>query len=319
MTKYIIRRLIYMFFAIFVISLITFVLVKSAPGNYLDTQRLLNNNLSDATVSPEMKAEWEHTYNLDRPEWQQYLIFTVNALRLKFGPSFQYPDQKIEDIIAKTFPVSMSLAFLAMGLALIIGIPMGILAAVKRNTIIDRLAVFLSMIGSSIPNYVIAVFLVYVLGLMLHLVPTIGWGEPVNYVLPILALSVGPIGSITRYMRSSLIETLEKEYIKVAIAKGGAFKNVVLQHALKNSLIPLVTVVGPQIAYLTVGTVFVETLFNIPGLGQYFANAAVFRDYPMVMASTLFFSFIIMATNLIVDLIYGVLDPRIRKNSIEGR
>lgn len=308
-----------MIFAMFVISLITFILVKKAPGNYLDTQRLITQNLSDAAVSPEMKSEWEKTYDLDKPEWYQYLKFTINAFRLKFGPSFQYPDRTIESIIFKTLPVSLTLAFISVFIALLIGIPIGILSAVKKNTIVDRIAVFLSMLGSSIPSYVIAVFLMYLLGVVLHLVPTIGWGKPENYVLPIIALAIGPIGSITRYMRSSLIDTLEKEYIKVSIAKGGSFKNVVLKHALKNSLIPLITVVGPQIAYLTVGTVFIESMFGIPGLGQYFASAAVYRDYPMVMASTLFFSFIIMFTNLIVDLIYGILDPRIRKNSMEGR
>lgn len=319
MRKYLIRRVLYMIFAMFVISLITFVLVKSAPGNYLDTQRYLNQNLSDAAISPEVKAQWEKAYDLDKPEWYQYLKFTVNAFRLKFGPSFQYQDRTIESIIAKSLPISLRLAFISIFIALLIGIPIGIFAAVNKNTFIDRIAVFLSMIGTSIPNYVTAVFLMIILGVTLHLVPTIGWGKPENYVLPIISLAIGPIGSITRYMRSSIIDTLEKEYIKVAFAKGGSFKNVVLKHALKNSLIPLVTVVGPQIAYLTVGTVFIESMFGVPGLGQYFASAAVFRDYPMVMASTLFFSFIIMFTNLVVDLIYGILDPRIRKNSMEGR
>lgn len=175
------------------------------------------------------------------------------------------------------------------------------------------------MIGSSIPNYIIAVFLMLIMGVYLHLLPTVGWGQPKNYVLPILALAVGPIGAITKYMRSSLIETLEKEYIKVAIAKGGGFKDVVLKHALRNSLIPLVTVVGPQLAYLIVGTVFIETLFVIPGIGSFFAGGATSRDYPMVMATTLLYAFLIMSMNLIVDLIYGVLDPRIRKNNMEGR
>lgn len=317
--KYLIKRVAYMLFSVFVISLITFVLVKSAPGNYLDTQRYVNQNLSDVTISPEVKAQWEKNYDLDKPEWYQYLKFTINAFTLHFGPSFQYQDRTIESIIAKALPISLSLAFAAIFVALLIGIPIGILAAVKKNSIIDRAAVFLSMIGTSIPSYVTAVFFMYLFGVVLHLVPTIGWGKPENYILPIISLAIGPVGSITRYIRSSIIDTLEKEYIKVAIAKGGGFKNVVLKHALKNSLIPLVTIIGPQIASLTVGTVFIESMFSVPGLGLYFSSAAIYRDYPMVMASTLFFAFIIMFTNLIVDLIYGVLDPRIRKNSMEGR
>jgi len=317
--KYLFKRILSMIVALFVISLITYILVKNAPGNYIETQRYINQNYSDVNITPEMKLAWEKAYDLDKPDWYQYLKFMVRAFTLNFGPSFKYPELLIQDIFAESLPISMKLASFAIGLALLIGIPTGILAAVKRNTIIDRIAVFLSMIGSSIPNYIAAAFLMLIMGVYLHLLPTVGWGKPENYILPILSLAVGPIGAITKYMRSSLIETLEKEYIKVAIAKGGGFKDVVLKHALRNSLIPLVTVVGPQLAYLMVGTVFVETLFVIPGIGNYFAGGATSRDYPMVMATTLLYAFLIMSTNMIVDLIYGVLDPRIRKNNMEGR
>lgn len=319
MKKYILKRLLYMFIAIFFISLITFVLVKCAPGNFLETQRYMEQNMSGAaSISPEMQKEWQKAYDLDKPEWYQYFKFTVNAFRLKFGPSFKYPNYKIEDLIAMTLPVSMRLAFSSMFFALLIGIPLGIVAAVHRNTLIDRIAVLIAMIGQSVPGYVIAVFLTYLLANKLHLVPTVGWGKPSNYVLPICALAIGPVGTITRYMRSSMIETFEKDYIKVAIAKGGGFNEVVMKHTLRNSLIPLITVIGPQLAHLIVGTVFIESLFGIPGLGQYFASAAINRDYPMVMASTIFFAFIVMFTNLVVDIIYGILDPRIKKNSMEG-
>ncbi|SFP75683.1 peptide/nickel transport system permease protein [Caldicoprobacter faecalis] len=317
--KYIVKRVAFIIVALFFVSLITFILVKSAPGSYIETERLLSQNITDITVPPEVKAAWEKAYQLDKPEWQQFLIFLSNAARFEFGPSFQYPSTTIEKIIMRTFPISFRLAVMAIGLALVIGIPLGIIAAFKRNTVIDRIATLVSMIGTSLPNYVIAVFLIYILALKLHLVPSIGWGEPKNYVLPVLSLAIAPIGSITRYMRASLIETLNKEYIRVAWAKGGGFRQVVLKHALRNSLIPLITVVGPQLAYLTVGTVFVENLFNIPGLGKFYASAAIYRDYPMVMGTTVFFATIVMFTNLIVDIIYGILDPRIRKHSmLEG-
>ncbi|WP_055669276.1 ABC transporter permease [Desnuesiella massiliensis] len=320
MKKYILKRLTYMFFAVFVISIITFVLVKLTPGNYIESERLINQNMENTSYSPEIIEAWKKSYDLDKPWWYQYGKFTLNSFRFKFGPSYKYPSEMIEDQIAKALPISMQLAFISIGLSLIIGIPLGIIAALRKNTIIDRIAVFISMLGNSIPNYIIAVFLMYLLGNMLHLVPIIGWGKPINYILPVLSLAIAPIGSITRYMRANLVETLNTEYIRVAVAKGGGFKAVVIKHALRNSLIPLVTVVGPQIAMLTVGTVFIENMFNIPGLGKLFASAAINRDYPMIMASTIFFAFLIMGTNLIVDLIYGVLDPRIRKNSMmEGR
>ncbi|HHW56115.1 MAG TPA: ABC transporter permease [Clostridia bacterium] len=316
MLKYVVKRIGFIIIALFFVSLITFILIKSAPGNYVETERLLSQNVTDVTVPPEVKAAWEKAYHLDKPAWQQFLIFIANAARFEFGPSFQYPSTTIEKIIMRTFPISFRLAVMAIGLALIIGIPLGIIAAFKKDTIVDRIAILLSMIGTSLPNYVMAVFLIYILALELHLVPSIGWGEPKHYVLPVLSLAIGPIGSITRYMRASLVETLNREYIRVAWAKGGGFREVVLKHALRNSLIPLITVVGPQLAYLTVGTVFVENLFNIPGLGKFYATAAIYRDYPMVMGTTVFFATIVMLTNFIVDIIYGILDPRIRKRSM---
>ncbi|MFO7154048.1 MAG: ABC transporter permease, partial [Caldicoprobacter oshimai] len=218
MLKYIVKRVAFIIVALFFVSLITFILVKSAPGSYIETERLLSQNITDITVPPEVKAAWEKAYQLDKPEWQQFLIFLSNAARFEFGPSFQYPSTTIEKIIIRTFPISFRLAVMAIGLALVIGIPLGIIAAFKRNTVIDRIATLVSMIGTSLPNYVIAVFLIYILALKLHLVPSIGWGEPKNYVLPVLSLAIAPIGSITRYMRASLIETLNKEYIRVAWA-----------------------------------------------------------------------------------------------------
>ncbi|MEQ2129728.1 ABC transporter permease [Caldanaerobacter subterraneus KAk] len=313
MGKYLVKRFAFIIITLFFVSLFTFILVKAAPGNYIETQRLLTQNITSPFVSPEVKAAWMRTYHLDKPEWQQFLIFVKNALHFDFGPSFQYPNKTVQEIIKETYPTSLLLAVLAISLALIVGIPLGIIAAFKKDSLIDRVAVLIAMIGTSIPNYLIAVFLVYLLALKLHLVPSVGWGKPENFVLPVLALAIGPIGGITRYMRTSLIETLNKEYIKVAWAKGGNFRQVVIQHALRNSLIPLITVVGPQLAYLSVGTVFVENLFNIPGLGKFYASAAIYRDYPMVMGTTVFFAFIVMLVNFIVDVIYALLDPRIRK------
>lgn len=300
--------------AVLVISAITFGLLQLAPGNYLETQRLLEKTMTDATVSAQMKEAWEEFYDLDKPAIYRYGKFLFNAVQGKFGPSYKYPTQNIEDIIARTLPISASLALMAILVALVVGIPLGIMAAVQQNKILDRIVMLVSMLGSSIPAYVLAVLLSWGLGVSLHLLPIIGWGAPVNYVLPVVALALGPIGTVTKYTRSTLVETFHQEYIKVARAKGGNFFQVTFKHALRNSLIPLITVVGPMVASLTVGTVFVENMFAIPGLGQYYASAAINRDYPMVMATTVVFALLVMGMNLLVDLIHAFLDPRVKKN-----
>ena len=314
MFKYFLKRLGYMLLAIVAISAITFILLQFAPGNYLETQRLLEKTMTDATISAHMKEAWEKFYDLDKPVLYRYGKFLFNAAQGKFGPSYKYPTQNIEDIIARTLPISARLAFMAILVALIIGIPLGVLAAIKQNRLLDRVVVLFSMLGSSIPAYVLAVLLSWLFGVALRLLPVIGWGAPINYVLPVIALSLGPIGTVTKYTRSTLIETLNQEYIKVARAKGGNFMQVTFKHALRNSLIPLITVIGPMVASLTVGTVFVENMYAIPGLGQYYASAAINRDYPMVMATTVVFALLVMGMNLLVDLIHAFLDPRVKRS-----
>lgn len=314
---YFLKRVGYMLLAILVISAITFTLLQFAPGNYLETQRLLEKTMTDATVSAQMKEAWEEFYDLDKPVVYRYGKFLFNAVQGKFGPSYKYPTQNIEDIIARTLPISARLALMAILVALLVGIPLGILAAVWQNRALDRIVMFVSMLGSSIPSYVLAVLLSWGLGVALHLLPIIGWGAPVNYVLPVTALALGPIGTVTKYTRSTLVETLNLEYIRVARAKGGGFFQVIFKHALRNSLIPLITVVGPMVASLTVGTVFVENMFAIPGLGQYYASAAINRDYPMVMATTVTFALLVMGMNLLVDLTHAFLDPRVKKSLMQ--
>ncbi len=314
MFRYFLKRVGYMLLAILIISAITFSLLELAPGNYLDTQRLLEKTMTDATLSAQMKEAWEEFYGLDKPGYERYFNFLVNAAQGRFGPSYKYPSQNIEDIIARTLPISAKLAVMAIAVALVVGIPLGIVAAIRQNKILDRIVMFVSMLGSSIPAYVLAVLLSWGLGVTLHLLPVIGWGEPINYVLPVISLALGPIGTVTKYTRSTLVETLNQEYIKVARAKGGNFFQVTFRHALRNSMIPLITVVGPMVASLTVGTVFVENMFAIPGLGQYYASAAINRDYPMVMATTVVFALLVMGMNLLVDFIHAFLDPRVKKS-----
>jgi len=312
MLRFIAKRLAFMALALVCVALITFTLMQMAPGNFLDIQILSSSLQTDVVSSRETIGRWEQRYGLDQPKHIQFFRFMKGMVTLDLGPSFQYPSLDVEEIIQKSFPVSLTLAVASVLVALIIAIPLGILAAVKQNSLWDYVAMFISMVGNAIPAYVLAVFLMLLFTLKLRVLPSGGWSEPKHMIMPVLALSLTSVAGIARYMRSSMVETLRADYIAAAWAKGGSFRNVVLNHALRNSLIPLITVVGPLLARLMVGTVFIESMFRIPGLGQYFAQAAANRDFPVLMTATVFFAFVIMTMNLIVDLLYGLLDPRIR-------
>jgi peptide/nickel transport system permease protein len=302
-----------MVIALVFVSLLTFILMHMAPGNFLDAKRISSGDVSgDEQASVDVIAEMEKRYGLDKPLYIQYLTYMKGMATWDMGPSFQFPQMDIQEIIAKAFPVSLTLALFSVALSIIIAVPLGILAAVKQNTVWDYCSMFLSMIGNSIPAYVLAVFLILFFSLKLHWLPTAGWTEPKHVIMPVLALGLGSVGGIARYMRTSMVEALRQDYIAAAWAKGGSFTRVVLGHALRNSLIPLITVVGPQLARLMVGTVFIESMFRVPGLGSYFTLAANTRDFPLLMTSSVFFAFVIMMMNLVVDLMYGFLDPRIR-------
>ncbi|MDF2628008.1 MAG: binding-protein-dependent transport system inner rane component [Symbiobacteriaceae bacterium] len=313
MLRFLSRRLGFMVIALVFVSLLTFILMHMAPGNFLDAKRISSGDVSgDEQASVDVIAEMEKRYGLDKPLYIQYLTYMKGMATWDMGPSFQFPQMDIQEIIAKAFPVSLTLALFSVALSIIIAVPLGILAAVKQNTVWDYCSMFLSMIGNSIPAYVLAVFLILFFSLKLHWLPTAGWTEPKHVIMPVLALGLGSVGGIARYMRTSMVEALRQDYIAAAWAKGGSFTRVVLGHALRNSLIPLITVVGPQLARLMVGTVFIESMFRVPGLGSYFTLAANTRDFPLLMTSSVFFAFVIMMMNLVVDLMYGFLDPRIR-------
>lgn len=316
MLRYIAKRLGLMLLSLLFISMMTFTLLQLTPGNFLDIQRQQDQvsmgTTSSARDALEAQQRMAERYGLNQPPWKQYLNYMKGAVQFKFGTSFKYPHLTIEEIIAMSFPVSMTLAVLAVLLALVIAVPLGILAAVKQNTVWDYLAMFLSVIGNSIPAYVLAIFLVLLFSIKLGWLPTSGWTEPKHAILPVLAMALESTAGMARYMRSSLLETLRREYIAAAWARGGSFRTVVLGHAVRNSLIPLVTILGPQLASLMMGVVVIETWFRVPGLGSYIASAAGARDYPLVMTGTLFFATVIMTMNLLVDVTYGLLDPRIR-------
>jgi peptide/nickel transport system permease protein len=314
MLKFVVKRLGFIALSLLVISAVTFWLMHLTPGNFLELNVIMRPDQlgGDVTAIRQIQSAFDERYGLDKPLWRQYVTFAVNAAQFKFGPSFKYPTTNIEELIAKGFPVSLSVALLATLLALVVGLPLGIYAALRQNTWIDYLITFVSMLGVVIPNYVVAVFLLLIFSLWLRVLPTFGWGHWYNWIMPVLALSLAPLTSVVRYIRTSLVETLRQDYIRTAWAKGGTEKAVILGHALRNSLIPLVTVLGPQLGYLMIFSVLVERFFGVPGLGSFFADAALERDYPMLVTSVTFFAFVVMMMNLLVDVVYGFLDPRVR-------
>lgn len=307
------KRIMRLVLSLVVVSIITFTLLQLAPGNFADISRVSSGATNiGGTGTEQMVAEIQTRYGDDVPAWKQYLIFMKGAVTWDFGPSYKYASLEVQDIIAKAFPVSAALAGLAVALALVIALPIGVFAALRQNSAADHGAMFLVTLGHALPSYLTAAFLVLLFTATLHVLPSSGWDGPANMIMPVLALALGPVALLARYVRSSMLETLREEYVTAAFAKGGPYRTVVVRHALRNSLIPLVTVVGPLLAALMTGTVFVEALFRIPGLGLYFTTAAASRDMPLLMGTALFFALILMVVNLIVDLIYSVLDPRIR-------
>ncbi|WP_328994157.1 ABC transporter permease [Kribbella sp. NBC_01245] len=313
LAAYLGKRVARLILSLLAVSVLTFTLLQLAPGNFADLQRVNSGATNFGGVGTEALAgELASRYGDDVPVWKQYFIFMKGAVVWDFGPSYKYASRDVQDIIAEAFPVSATLALIAVVLALLIAVPIGVFTALKHNSKTDHGTMFLVTLGHALPSYLTAAFLILLFSATLKWLPSGGWSGPANLILPVLALSLGPAAVLARYVRSSMLETLREEYVTAALAKGGPRRTVIVRHVLRNSLIPLVTVVGPLLAALMTGTVFVEALLRIPGLGLYFANAAASRDMPLLMGTALFFALILMVTNLVVDLLYGVLDPRIR-------
>lgn len=310
---FIVRRLARVVVSLLIVSVITFFLLQAAPGDFAGIQALggASTGLAGDQISTS-QDQLQTSYGADVPAVEQYWNWLSGAIHGDFGPSYKYPGSTVGQIIAQALPISATMAVLAMLLALIIAVPLGLLAAAKRNTSIDYGAMFIGTLGVAIPNYLAAIILVLIFSLGFHLLPTGGWSGPSNLVMPVIALAIGPAGVMARYVRSSVLEVLREEYVVAATAKGGRRRVVLVRHVLRNSLIPLVTVAGPSLAGLMVGTIFIETIFGIPGLGRYFTEAALGRDMPLLMGATIVFALILMLMNQIVDLLYAMLDPRTR-------
>ena len=305
MTRYIIRRLLYFIPVLFAVTLFTFVLVRVIPGGPFD-------RVGDRTLPPEIVANLEAKYNLNKPIWQQYLDYLWNLAQLDLGPSFSYRTQTVNDIIKASLPISAQLGLMSMLVGLAIGIPAGCIAALRQNTMIDYGTTFLAILGSSIPNIVLGPILIWVFALTLGWFPVARWQGPEYWVLPVFTLGTALSAGIARLTRGSLLQVIQSDYIRTARAKGLREVIVIARHALKNSLIPVITVLGPMFAAVMTGTFTVETIFGIPGLGRHFTTSIGNRDYPVVLGTTLLYAVLLVVANLFVDITYAWLDPRIR-------
>jgi ABC-type dipeptide/oligopeptide/nickel transport system permease component len=288
-------------------ALVTFLVMHATPGSPLDPVAEGANPLS-----PEAQRNLAEKYGLDKPLYQQFAIFVAKAVQGDFGLSFVYKTRTVQEILLETFPVSLFLGSMALVLAIVGGITLGILAAVYQNRSWDYVSIGLATLGVSVPNFILAVFFIVLFSLVVPLFPTGGWGEPEHWVLPTVTLALGPMGIIARFTRSSMLDVIRADYILTARAKGLGERLVVFKHVLKNAFIPVVTLLGPMFAAIGTGSFFVESIFRVPGMGRFFVLSMTGRDYPMIMAVILIYGAFLAAMNLLVDLLYGTLDPRIR-------
>ena len=309
MLSYIVRRLLWLIPTWLAMALVTFLVMHATPGSPLEPEG--GNN----PLSPAEQRNLAAKYGLDRPLWEQFALFVLNAVRGDFGNSYVYKTRSVREILWDALPVSLRLGAMALLLATVLGVGLGILAATHQNSVWDYVSVTTAMVAVSIPNFVMAVFLILLFSFLIPLFPTGGWGGPWDWVLPTVTLALAPMATIARYTRSSMLEVIRSDYVRTARAKGLAEERVVLKHVLKNACIPVLTLLGPLFAAIGTGSFFVESIFRVPGMGRFFVISMTGRDYPMIMAVILCYGVFLASMNLLVDLLYGALDPRIRLGS----
>ena len=307
MGRYLIGRIAGVIGVLIAVSLITFILMKAVPGSPFDMMALAANK----ALPDEIRQQLYVKYGLDKPVLVQYALFMKNAVRLDFGYSFYYNGLTIAQIFAKQWPYSIQLGLLTMGFSILVGMGLGIGAAVRQGTWLDYLGTAVSLFCLATPSFVLAVFLQIIFAVQLDWVPTGGWGEPKTWILPVLANSLGPVLILQRYTKASMMDVMRSNYVRTARAKGMPGRIVTFVHIFKNALTPVVTVGGPMLAGLITGSFFVENIFRIPGIGQFFVSAVQNRDYPLIMATTLAWTTIISITYLLTDIVYAMIDPRV--------
>jgi oligopeptide transport system permease protein len=300
---YLTRRILWIIPVLFTVSVLTFFLMHSVPGGPWDREKRL-----PAATEKRLNAE----YGLDQPLYVQYVRWAAGFVQGDLGPSYRYTDRRVNDIIANGLGTTMQLGVMAFLLAVALGIPLGIIAALGHNRGPDYLSTSLSIIGIATPSFVLAILLIVVFSVTLGWFPTGGWKGPQYWVLPTVALAGFPIAVIARYTRASMLEVTRKDYIRTAQSKGLQRQDVVTRHMIRNALIPVVTILGPTLAFLVTGSFIIERIFNIPGVGQFYLNSIQTRDYSLLMAMTMLYAFAVAFLNVVVDVLYAYIDPRIR-------
>lgn len=302
--KFFLKRVMFMLITLWLITTITFFLMKLLPGSPYANQEKL---------SPEQIQILNEQAGLDKPVIQQYGIYMGNIAKGDFGTSFQFKNQPVSKLLKERIGPSVQLGIQAIIFGTLVGIVLGAIAAMKQNTWIDTLATLVAILGRSIPNFVFAVLLQYIFAIKLGVLPIAKWDQGfISTILPTLALSMSPLADSARFIRTEMVEVLSSDYIELARAKGLSRMQVVFRHGLRNSLIPLITLLGPLAVALMTGSLVVENIFAIPGIGEQFVKSIMTNDYPTIMAVTILFSTMLVVVILIVDLLYGIVDPRIR-------
>lgn len=303
MLGYILRRSVSSVITLFFVVTLTFFLMHAVPGGPFNGEK---------TLRPEVLASLNKQYGLDKPLHEQYGNYLIKLVNLNLGPSTRHLGTTVNEIIGRTFPVSARLGGISIIIALLLGIPMGILAALKRGRWQDNTVMFVATLGIAVPMFVVATVGMILFGVKLRLLPIIGLSSFKNYILPSFALSFFPMSFIARLMRSSMLDVINQDYIRTARSKGLSRAAVIYKHALKNSILPVVTYLGPLTASILTGSFVVEKIFSIPGLGRYFVDSIGARDYSVIMGVTIFYAFLLIIMNLVVDLAYVFIDPRIK-------
>ncbi len=292
-----------MLVTLWIIVTLTFILMVSIPGSPFNSERGTNEAV---------QANLEAHYNLDEPYIIQYLLYLKSIVTFDFGPSIKQPSQTVNDMLGRGFPISFELGIMTIIVAVISGVTLGVFAALKHNNVIDYLAMGFAVLGISIPNFVLATLLIQQLAVNLEIFPVARWLSPAHMILPITALATGPMAIIARLTRSTMLEVLTQDYIKMARAKGLSPWKIIIKHALKNALLPVVTIMGTLLASILTGTFVIEKIFAVPGMGKYFVESINQRDYPVIMGTTVFYSSFLIIMLFLVDIAYGILDPRIK-------
>jgi oligopeptide transport system permease protein len=303
MLTFLLKRLFHGLAVIWVVATLTFILLRIAPGGPFDRERKL---------PPEVLANIEAKYHLDEPLSKQYLRYLTGILHLDLGPSYKYLDRGVKEIISDTLPTSVLLGLLALVFALMVSFPTGLIAAYFRNSWIDRFALLTATLGISVPHFILGALLIWLFALQLGWLQAGRWDNTASMILPTITLGAAPAAYIAALLRSTLIEALGEDFIRTARAKGLRETAVLFKHALRNSLVPVLTVMGPLTAALLTGSFVVEYVFAIPGMGRFFITAVTDRDYPLIMGVTLVYTVLLVAANFLVDLFYAYVDPRIR-------